>query len=120
MLIGIIEKNPNIQGLLRTVLEYEHHQVEVLEQHTQRGAHDVVQIDPGAPLDGLPLLGELEGTASIILTTHDEYLWPCEQRHLPLLRKPFRLKELVELVNQIGTRTGKRSSGRLTSTNGRR
>lgn len=103
MLIGIVEANPNIRYLLQIVLEYEHHQVEILAQHTQRGAHDVLLIDPGAPPSGLPLLGELEGTASIVLTTHDEYCWPCKKRHLPLLQKPFHPKDLVTLVDAVGT-----------------
>lgn len=46
-------------------------------------------IDPGVPHQGIPLLRELEGTPSIILTTHDEYRRLCEQQHLPLLQKPF-------------------------------
>jgi DNA-binding response OmpR family regulator len=110
MLIGIVEGNPKIRSLLQMVLEYEHHQVEVLEHVRQRGTHDVVLIDPGAPASGFPLLSELEATPSIILTPHDAYFWPCEKRHLPLLRKPFHLKELVELVNQIGTGAEHRQS----------
>ena len=104
MLIGIVEENQNIQQVLQLALEYEQHQVEILEHHTQRGAHDVLLIDPGPPSHDIPLLRELEGTPSIILSTHDEYHRLCEAHHLPLLQKPFHLKELVALVNVVGAR----------------
>lgn len=96
--------------LLQLALEYERHQVELLEHHTQRGTHDVLLIDPGPPSHDISLLRELKGTSSIILTTHDEYRWLCEQHHLPLLQKPFHLKELVELVHAVGTRASELAS----------
>lgn len=105
MLIGIVERNQNIRHLLQIVCEYECHHVEFLEHHSQRRTHDVVLIDPGTPQDGFPLLRELAGTASIILTTYEEYFWACHQHHLPLLLKPFHLKELVDLVYQVGAKS---------------
>lgn len=106
MLIGVVERNDTIRRLLQLVLEYEHHQVELLEHHRQRHEHAVLLIDPGVPQHSDAVLGELEGTATIILSTHDEYRWLCEAHHLPLLQKPFHLNELVALVNAVGTRAG--------------
>lgn len=103
MLIGIVEENENIRYLLQLVLEYEHHQIEFLEHHRQRHNHAVLLIDPGTPQHGIPVLNALEGTPSIILSVHDAYRWLCQRHHLPLLQKPFHLKDLVGLVDQVGT-----------------
>src|SRR5689334_939071 len=103
MLIGIVESNQSIRLLLQLALEREHHQVEFLEHHWERCDHEVLLIDPGTPQYGMALLKELEGTPTIILSTYDEYRWLCEQHHLPLLQKPFHLKELVTLVDAVGT-----------------
>lgn len=113
MLIGVVESNHTIRRLLQVVLEYEHHQVECLEHHQQRHGHAVVLIDPGVPPHGTVLLKELEGTPTIILSTHDEYRWLCEAHHLPLLQKPFHLKELVTLVSRVGRRTSRSVSSGL-------
>jgi DNA-binding NtrC family response regulator len=118
MHIGVVEDNPSVLSMLETALALHGHNVEAYSERSaflsalgrsgRIPAFDLVLVDlfldSGSGIDVIEALRLVQPRipAILISAAEENVLAPIRKRYpdLPILRKPFKMQELISLVDK--------------------